>query len=151
MYYYDNLPPCIRESYNEQNMQQQLPSSMMPQWMPYMPQQQYPGIMAQAGDTMPMPYLPTGVPGGPVTGDILNPEQTTMSTDYTQGYLKTQIGKRVKVEFVIGTDMFIDREGILLEVGTSYIIIKETGTNDNLLCDMYSIKFVRFYTSPEAT
>lgn len=152
MYYYDNLPPCIRETYNEQNMQQQqLPSGMMPQWMPYMPQQQqYPGMIMNPQQTgeIPMPYLPTGVPAGPTTGDVLNPEQTVLSTDFTQGYLRTQIGKKVKVEFLIGTDMFIDREGTLLEVGASYIIIRETGTNDRLLCDMYSIKFVKFYTNP---
>lgn len=64
---------------------------------------------------------------------------------YTQGYLSTQIGARVKVEFLIGTNMLIDREGTLIDVGISYIIIREVDTDDLLLCDIYSIKFVRFY------
>ena len=68
-----------------------------------------------------------------------------MDTQYTQGYLKTQIGSKVKVEFLIGTNMLVDREGTLVDVGISYIIIIETETDDLLLCDIYSIKFVRFY------
>lgn len=64
---------------------------------------------------------------------------------FTQGYLRQNIGQKVKVEFLIGTNMFIDREGVLLDVGISFIIINETETDDLLLCDIYSIKFVRFY------
>ncbi|NLM11447.1 MAG: hypothetical protein GX213_11860 [Clostridiaceae bacterium] len=65
--------------------------------------------------------------------------------NFTQGFLKTQIGRHVKVEFLIGMNMFVDREGILILVGTDYIIIQETETDDYLLCDIYSIKFIRFY------
>ena len=65
--------------------------------------------------------------------------------DFTQGFLRTQIGRHVKVEFLIGTNMFVDREGDLVRVGTDYIIIQETETDDYLLCDIYSIKFIRFY------
>ncbi len=67
------------------------------------------------------------------------------STDFTQGFLQTQIGRHVKVEFLLGTNMLIDREGDLVKVGTDYIIIQETETDDYLLCDIYSIKFIRFY------
>lgn len=102
----------------------------------------------------PMPAgMPSGAPYGtpaavaPVTmtppGE--QPVTTLTSTSYTPGYLRTQIGRRVKVEFLIGTNLLVDREGILREVGTSYIIIQESETDDLLLCDMYSIKFVRFY------
>ncbi len=66
-------------------------------------------------------------------------------TNFTQGFLRTQIGRHVKIEFLIGTNMFIDREGDLVRVGTDYIIIQETATDDYLLCDLYSIKFIRFY------
>lgn len=68
-----------------------------------------------------------------------------MDIAYTQGYLKTQIGRRVKIEFLLGTNMLVDREGTLLSVGASYLTIREVETDDILLCDLYSIKFVRFY------
>ncbi|EJO5348916.1 alginate lyase [Clostridium botulinum] len=64
---------------------------------------------------------------------------------YNQGFLKTQIGKRVKVEFLIGTNMLIDREGTLVGVGISYILLDEVDTNDLIMADMYSIKFVRIF------
>ncbi len=64
---------------------------------------------------------------------------------YNQGWLSTQIGMYVKVEFLIGTGMWIDREGILKEVGISFIIIEETGSRDTIMCDIYSIKFVRVF------
>jgi len=64
---------------------------------------------------------------------------------YNQGWLMTQIGKYIKIEFLIGSNMYIDREGTLQEVGISYVVIKESGTNDILMCDIYSIKFVRVF------
>ena len=73
--------------------------------------------------------------GPPVTTDI----------EYTQAFLKTQIGKKVRIEFLIGTSMLTDRIGILTDVGISYVIIKPVGTDDRMLCDIYSIKFVTFY------
>jgi len=112
------------------------------------------------GTSFGYPMEPSGIPAQPMGGQ--QPEQvpsvgaapvdfdslpTTPVLDimYTQGYLKSQIGARVKVEFLIGTNMLIDREGTLTDVGISYIIIREVDTDDLLLCDIYSIKFVRFY------
>jgi len=65
-----------------------------------------------------------------------------LGIEYTQGYLKTQIGKRMRVTFLIGTNLTQDRNGILEEVGISYIILKEEETNNLVLCDIYSIVFV---------
>lgn len=63
---------------------------------------------------------------------------------YLNGYLRTQIGRKVTVEFLVGTSTIVDRTGILLEVGANYILINETETDDILACDFYNIKFVRF-------
>lgn len=86
---------------------------------------------------MPSPADFTVAPGSP----------TELDTEYTQGYLKTQIGKRIRVTFLVGTNMLQDREGILRDVGISYIILDETSTNNKVLCDIYSIKFVNIYPS----
>lgn len=85
-------------------------------------------------DTGTMDEIPSMQPNIPVN-DI----------SYTQGYLKTQIGKRVKIDFLIGTNMLIDREGTLLEVGVSYVVIREINSNIKTMCDIYSIKFVEIY------
>lgn len=106
------------------------------------------------------PVLPTGVPTGPTTAPTLGtvpmtqmqgaatttgaqPPLTTQNVLFTQGFLSTQIGRIIRVEFLIGTNgPLIDRVGTLIGVGTSYILLRPTGTDDVLLCDMYSIKFV---------
>ncbi|AKN33603.1 hypothetical protein Ccar_23390 [Clostridium carboxidivorans P7] len=97
----------------------------VPQFQGQQPQQQ--PIMQDQGFEQ--------APGSPIAQDI----------QYTQGYLRTQIGKRVRVFFLIGTNIVQDREGILEDVGISYIILKETGTNINVLCDIYAIKFVNIF------
>lgn len=70
---------------------------------------------------------------------------TAESLQYLNGFLRTQIGRRVRVDFLLGTNSFIDREGILLGVGVNYILINETDTDDITACDFYNIKFIKFY------
>lgn len=70
---------------------------------------------------------------------------TTESLQYMNGFMRTQIGRRVTVEFLIGTNTLVDRTGTLLAVGANYILINEVETDDILLCDFYSIKFMKFY------
>ncbi|MFL0252350.1 hypothetical protein ACJDT4_18220 [Clostridium neuense] len=97
------------------------------------------GSTAQNQIPAPMPMSPSDfeqAPGSPTNLDI----------QYTQGYLKTQIGKRVRISFLLGTNTFQDRTGTLLEVGISYVIIQDIDSNTRTLCDIYSIKFVTFYS-----
>ncbi len=72
----------------------------------------------------------------PITGESLQ---------YLNGFMRTQIGRKVRVEFLIGTNTTTDRIGILVGVGANYILINEFETDDILACDFYNIKFVRFY------
>lgn len=68
-----------------------------------------------------------------------------LGIQYTQGYLRSIIGKKVLVEFLLGTEGSTDRSGILTDVGVSYIILQETETGNRVLCDIYSIKFVTIF------
>lgn len=61
------------------------------------------------------------------------------------GFLRTQIGRPVQVEFLVGTNNMVTRSGILLAVGANFILINEAETDDILACDFYNIKFIRFY------
>jgi hypothetical protein len=70
---------------------------------------------------------------------------TTQSLQYINGFLRTQIGKKVTVDFLIGTGTLVDKTGTLLGVGANYILINEIETDDLLICDFYSIKFVHVY------
>lgn len=71
---------------------------------------------------------------------------TDLGIEYTQGYLRTQIGKRMRVTFLLGTNLIQDRTGRLEKVGISYIILREEETNNVVLCDIYSIKFVNIFS-----
>jgi hypothetical protein len=83
-----------------------------------------------------MPRTPDG-PQTPVT---------VASPYYTAGFLRNFIGKNVRVEFIVGTAGAVtDRVGTLLEVGASYIVIQPLLTDDLLMCDLYSIRFVTIF------
>lgn len=70
---------------------------------------------------------------------------TADSIQYLNVFMRTQIGRRVKVSFLIGSNTYQDRAGVLLGVGVNYILINETDTDDITACDFYNIKFVTFY------
>lgn len=70
---------------------------------------------------------------------------TTLSLQYINGFLRTQIGKKVNVEFLIGTNTVTDRTGTLMGVGANYLLLNEVETDDLLICDFFSVKFVRVY------
>ncbi len=70
---------------------------------------------------------------------------TPENLQYLNGFIRTQIGKKVKVEFLIGANTLSDRIGVLVGVGANYILLNEIETDDLLACDFYNIKFIRFY------
>lgn len=61
---------------------------------------------------------------------------------YTPAFLREQIGKLVRVEFLIGTNNLTDRIGILEDVGASYILLRSLESGVLTYADIYSIKFV---------
>ena len=66
---------------------------------------------------------------------------------YTPAFLREQIGKLMRVEFLIGTNNLTDRIGILEDVGASYILLRSVESNNLIYCDIYSIKFVTIASS----
>lgn len=75
-----------------------------------------------------------------VTND--NSPEILTNNIYTPAFLRQQIGKLVRVEFLIGTNNLTDRIGILEDVGASYILIRSLDSNTTVYADIYSIKFV---------
>lgn len=78
--------------------------------------------------------------------DINNPyEITAESVQYLNGFIRTQIGRRVTIDFLVGSNTIVTKSGYLLGVAANYILINELDTNDLTTCDFYNIKFIRFY------
>ena len=65
--------------------------------------------------------------------------------EYMNTFLRTQVGRRVTVEFLIGSSSIVVKTGLLVYVGANYIILNEIETDDALVCDFYNIKFVTVY------
>ena len=115
-----------------------------------MPPSQHQGVQT--------PFFPQGVPMQtvPQQGQGVNPlapitpmtqpmPMTVESLQYLNGFMRTQIGRMVRVEFLIGTNTLVDKTGTLLAVGANYILINEANTDDILACDFYNIKFINFF------
>ena len=67
---------------------------------------------------------------------------------YTPAFLREQIGKLVRVEFLIGTNNLVDRTGILIDVGASYILLRALESDVITYADIYSIKFITISNLP---
>ena len=61
---------------------------------------------------------------------------------YTPAFLKEQIGKLMRVEFLVGTNNMVDRIGFLEDVGASYILLRSFEGDSLIYADIYSIKFI---------
>lgn len=67
------------------------------------------------------------------------------SIQYLNSFVRTQIGRMVQVNFLVGSTNLMTLEGTLLGVGANFLLLNEKGTNDITTCDFYNIKFMRFY------
>ena len=65
---------------------------------------------------------------------------------YIPNFLKRNIGKNIRAEFIVGTDQYTDRTGVLTEVGINYFVIRDVNSKTNIMCDLYSVKFVTILT-----
>ena len=61
---------------------------------------------------------------------------------YTPAFLRQQIGKLMRVEFLIGTNNLTDRIGFLEDVGASYILLRSFEGDSLIYADIYAIKFI---------
>ena len=73
--------------------------------------------------------------------DSNSPEIMTNSI-YTPGFLRTQIGKLMRIEFLVGTNNLTDRIGFLEDVGASYILLRSFEGDSQIYADIYAIKFI---------
>ena len=84
---------------------------------------------------------------------LLNPNQqdnwpeTLKNPIYTPAFLREQIGKLMRVEFLIGTNNLVDRIGVLEDVGASYILLRSFENDSLVYCDIYAIKFITISTT----
>ena len=76
-----------------------------------------------------------------------NSPEILTNTIYTPAFLRQQIGRLMRVEFLIGTNNMTDRIGILEDVVASYILLLSFENDCLIYCDIYSIKFITISTT----
>lgn len=108
-------------------------------------QQNIPGIP----DPSPDPILPENpqfqVPANPLLPPGYQEMLSYENLQYMNGFLRTQIGKYLRVEQLVTSNQIEDRFGYLVGVGLNYILLQQAGTGNITAIDYYSIKFVYVY------
>ena len=66
---------------------------------------------------------------------------------YTPAFLRQQIGKLMRIEFLVGTNNLTDRIGFLEDVGASYILLRSFEGDSQIYADIYAIKFITISTT----
>ncbi|MBQ2953302.1 MAG: hypothetical protein IJE07_07060 [Clostridia bacterium] len=61
-----------------------------------------------------------------------------------QQVLQENVGNYVIVEFLIGTNNLISRQGILYNVATQFLVLYDEIESRYVVCDIFSVKFVTF-------
>jgi len=82
--------------------------------------------------------------------NVPNMPEVLTSPIYTPGFLRQQIGKLMRIEFLIGTNNLVDRIGILVDVGASYILLRSFEGDSLIYADIYSIKFITISNNPNS-
>ena len=146
----NTYPTNQREGMQNGSMMQ--PGTMQPGAMPSTMQMPTCGQMGnirtrtQQQTLMPAAGMPVQTAEMPLRSPGTDTPSTVQSPYYTAGFLRNFIGCNMRVEFLIGTTgALVDRIGVLMEVGASYIVLQPFQTDDLLMCDLYSIKFVTIY------
>ena len=57
-------------------------------------------------------------------------------------FAKSQIGRNVTIEFLIGENSLIEKSGTIVAVGENYILLNEAGTRNFVACDLKNVKFI---------
>jgi len=100
------------------------------------------------------PYTSSAIPATPVspympgasTPSIYPPMQQgpppVMDVDYIPGFLASMIGKNVKAEFIVGSSQYVEKTGKLVRVGVNFFVLQDINSRTNIMCDLYSVRFV---------
>lgn len=101
------------------------------------------------GTPVPPPVLPQApqfqVPANPLLPPGFQEFIDYENLQYLNGFLRTQIGKYMRVEQLVGSSNLQDRYGYLVGVGINYILLQELGTGNIMAVDYYGIKSVYVY------
>ncbi len=91
----------------------------------------------------PMMYPQMGIP------QINVPPPESFDSEAMQGSMQQilfdNIGVYATVEFLVGTQSLLRKDGFIYSVGRTYVILYEDRLQHYVVCDIFSVRFVTFY------
>ena len=115
------------------------------QILPYSQMTPYMGNVSMGG-TMENPSVM--VPQSPLTPNGYQEEIDSSALQSFNGFLRTQIGRYMRVEQLVSTDRTEERLGFLVGVGSNFIILQDISTGNIMVIDIFSIRLTYVYYSP---
>lgn len=104
-----------------------------------------PPVMAEE-EAIPARDRPVTNSGGQFTSPLVQPSfDTEEMRGSMQQILAENVGEYVVIEFLIGTERLMRKQGLLYFVGRSYVTLYDDTQRNYIVCDLFSIKFVYFY------
>lgn len=91
-----------------------------------------------SGGAVPFEGMPAGQTGGQINSNGVYPESI-------QEIIALSVGNYVVVEFLVGTQNIVRKEGVLTAVGVSWLVLYDESSGTSVVCDMYSVKFVTYF------
>lgn len=61
-----------------------------------------------------------------------------------QQLFQANIGRPVKIDFLVGSSNLVSQSGIIHAVTSQYVVLRNIARETYVACDNYSIKFVTF-------
>ena len=86
-----------------------------------------------------------GVPSNPLVPPEYEQSIDYDSAQYMNGFLRTQIGRAMRIEQLIGSNGIQDRYGFLVGVGNNYLLLQDISNGNIAIVDLYSVKYVYVY------
>lgn len=124
---FEGMTPFVTPDYNSgsRNTPETAPDSTWPELIPNSPTFTVPAN----------PLLPEGY------REILDYN----AVQYVNGFYRTQIGRFVRIEQLMGSNTIDTKEGYLIGVGLNYIVLQEGSTGNIQIIDIYGIKSMYVY------
>lgn len=92
-------------------------------------------------------FSETGTNSDMMQQNLDNPAQLALTCEHNptlNGFIRTQVGRRVRAEFHMGSNGPNIRDGYLVGVGSNYLLINEIATKVITAGDFFNLKFISF-------
>lgn len=87
------------------------------------------------------------LPQSPLSPNGYQEEIDNTALQSFNGFLRTQIGRYMRVEQLVTSDRTEDRLGFLVGVGSNFIILQDITTGNIMVIDIFSIRLTYVYYS----